>query len=82
MKLKRKPRLNQKGQTATEYLLLLLVMVSVITSLLSYIKGKYIGDITRCSQSPNSETMLCKINNLMEPGGGGAGKKFQFYHFK
>lgn len=80
MSLKSGPNSKQSGQTVVEYILLLLVMVTIITSLLTYIKNKYIGDITNCDKAPNTETMLCKINSLMEPGGGS--KKFQFYRFK
>lgn len=80
MTLKSGPKSKQAGQTVVEYILLLLVMVTIITSLLTYIKNKYIGDITKCDKAPNNETMLCKINSLMEPAGGS--KKFQFYRFK
>lgn len=71
---------DQSGQTVVEYILMLLVMVSIITSLLTYIKSKYLGDITKCSAANNKNTILCKINSLMEPGGGQ--KKFQYYRFK
>jgi hypothetical protein len=70
----------QKGQTVLEYLLMLLVMVSIITSLLAYVKTKYLGDATKCDKPAFSKTLLCKINSLIEPQGGG--KKFQFYPFK
>lgn len=71
---------EQSGQTVVEYILLLLVMVTIITSLLTYIKIHYLGDPAKCDKSPNNQTILCKINSLMEPKGGD--KKFQYYRFK
>lgn len=71
---------NQKGQTIVEYILLLLVMVSIITSIFGYIKTKYLGDATQCNKPQYSKTLLCKINSLVAPQG--AGKKFQYYPFK
>lgn len=71
---------DQKGQTVVEYILMLLVMVSIITSLLTYIKSKYIGDINKCDTGANKNTLLCKINSLVTPQGGQ--KKFQRYRFK
>lgn len=72
--------IHEKGQTIIEYILLLLVMVTVITSLLSYIKTKYLGDATKCDKPANSKTLLCKINSIIEPHGNE--KKFQYYPFK
>jgi uncharacterized protein (UPF0333 family) len=77
---KERPVLNQLGQTSTEYLLLLVVMVTIITSLLSYIKSKYLGDLTQCDKKANQDTILCKISSVFEPRGNG--KKFQYYRFK
>lgn len=74
------PKYNKLGQTTTEYMLLLIVMVTIITSLLSYIKNKYLGDVTKCDKALNQKTILCKINSIIEPKG--TGKKFQYYRFK
>jgi uncharacterized membrane protein len=74
------PESNKLGQTTTEYMLLLVVMVTIITSLLSYIKNKYLGDIAKCDKAANQKTILCKINGIIEPKG--TGKKFQYYRFK
>lgn len=71
---------DQKGQTAVEYLLLLLVMVSVITSLLGYIKIKYLGDAAKCDLAANRGKFLCKIDSFIHPTGGS--KRFQYYPFK
>lgn len=71
---------NERGQTVVEYLLMLMVMVTIITSLLSYIKNKYLGDPQKCDQAANKATLVCKINALLTPGEGG--KRFQYYRFK
>ena len=70
---------NEKGQTAVEYILLLLVMTSIITSILFYIKNKYLGDPAKCNLPANRNTILCKINSVFAPSGQ---KKFQYYQFK
>lgn len=71
---------DQKGQTVVEYLLMLVVMASIVSSLLVFIKNKYLGDATRCDQAENKKTLLCKINQLIKPTGGN--KPFQYYPFK
>lgn len=71
---------SNKGQTAVEYLLMLSVMATIITSILGIIKNNYLGDPTKCDKPANSKTLLCKINGILEPSG--TGKKFQYYPFK
>lgn len=71
---------SQKGQTAVEYILLLLVMVSIISSLLVYVKNKYLGDPEKCQTPANRNTILCKINSYVKPTGGN--KPFQYFPFK
>lgn len=71
---------GQKGQTVVEYILMLLVMTTVITSTLAYIKNKYLGDATKCSQPAMKKALLCKINRIISPQG--EIKKFQYYPFK
>lgn len=71
---------NQKGQTAVEYIFLLAVMVTLITSLLGAIKKAYLGDITKCT--PETKTkLLCKINSIIADNGYSS-KKFQYYPYK
>lgn len=72
---------GQKGQTAIEYVLMLLVMVSLISSFMVYIKRNYLGDLTKCNQAANRRTLLCKINSLISPNLGGS-KRLQYYPFK
>lgn len=78
--MERVPLNNEKGQTVVEYLLLLLVMATIISSLLITIKTRYLGDPTKCDKPANSKTLLCKINNLIKPQGND--KKFQYFPFK
>lgn len=74
-------RNNESGQTIVEYLLLLLVMVTVISSLLITLKTKYFGDITKCDKPSNSKTLLCQITKIISPDPN-AEKKFQYFPFK
>ena len=71
---------NDDGQTAVEYILLLLVMVSIITSLLVFVKRRYLGDPEKCDLPQNSKTLLCKFNSYVKPTGGN--KPFQYFPFK
>lgn len=71
---------STKGQTAIEYVLLLLVMVSIISSLLVYVRNKYLGDPEKCNLPQNSKTILCKINSYVQPTGGN--KPYQYFPFK
>ena len=71
---------SQKGQTAVEYMLLLLVMVSLITSLLMYVKNKYLGNPEQCDRPANKNTILCKFNSYVHPTGGN--KPYQYFPFK
>jgi len=75
-----KNRISQKGQTAVEYILLLLAMVSIIVSLFGYIRKHYLGDIAKCTGS--ERTIVCTVSRVFSPGLGGTQKKFQFYPFK
>jgi Flp pilus assembly pilin Flp len=71
---------DSKGQTAIEYILLLLVMVSIITSLLMMVKNRYLGNIEECEKAANKGTILCKISSYVSDSGGN--KRFQYYPFK
>lgn len=69
-----------KGQGAVEYILLVVVMVTIITSLLAKIKRSYLGDAMACTTPAQEKTILCQINSYMSPTGGT--KRFQYYPFK
>ncbi|MGZ3790229.1 MAG: hypothetical protein ACXVLQ_16980 [Bacteriovorax sp.] len=72
--------MDQKGQTVVEYLLMLVVMASIISSILIRIKNNYLGDPAKCDKPSNSKTLLCKVNAIMTPKGND--KKFQYFPFK
>jgi Flp pilus assembly pilin Flp len=72
---------NDKGQTAVEYILLLVVVASVITSLAAYMKNRFLGDSLQCDKPQNKAKLLCKINSFYEPRNGQE-KRFKYYPFK
>ncbi len=72
--------LNDKGQTAVEYILLLLVMTSIIVSLTAYMKNKYLGNPENCQTAASQRLLLCKIDSFINPTGGS--KRFQYFPFK
>ncbi len=72
---------NDNGQTVVEYLLMLVVMATIASSLLIKIKSKYLGDPTKCDKPANAKTLLCKINRLIE-NRSATEKKFQTFPFK
>jgi Flp pilus assembly pilin Flp len=71
---------DKKGQTAVEYILLLLVMTSIITSILMTVKNKYLGNPEACESAAERKKLLCKINSYIQPTGGN--KPFQYYPIK
>ncbi|MBP9680405.1 MAG: hypothetical protein KBD76_03280 [Bacteriovorax sp.] len=72
-------RNDQMGQTGVEYILMLLVMVTIISSLLITIKTKYLGDMTKCDKAPNKGTLLCRISAIFDSQ---QDKRFQYFPFK
>ena len=72
--------LSDKGQTAVEYILMLLMMTSIITSLTVYMKNKYLGDPEKCQTAAQRQLLLCKIDNFINPQAGN--KRFQYFPFK
>jgi hypothetical protein len=79
--MKKKRSGGEKGQTIVEYILMLLVMTTLVSSILIYVKRRYLGDPERCQTPANRNLFLCKINLLVSPAGGG-GKSFQYFPFK
>lgn len=73
-------RMSEAGQTVIEYILMLLVMVTIITSLFATVKRNFLGDATQCAKPANSKKLLCKTSGFLEPLG--EGKKFQYYPYK
>lgn len=72
--------LDEKGQTAVEYILLLLVMTSIITSMTVMLKNKYLGNPENCNTNAQKQQLLCKIDSYLNPSGGS--KHFQYFPFK
>jgi Flp pilus assembly pilin Flp len=75
---------NEEGQTVVEYMLMLVVMVSIITSIMAKIKKQFIGDPLKCASATGAakKTLACKINMVLDPGSGGGQKRFQYTSFK
>lgn len=71
---------NQAGQTAVEYIFMIAVVVTIITSLLSVIKNKYLGDLSNC-QGANAQKFLCKINSLVAADESQP-RRFMYYRFR
>lgn len=72
---------DEKGQSIVEYILMLLVVTSLVSSLLVYVKKRYLGDPTKCETAANKGLFLCKINAIVKPSGGGT-RNFQYFPFK
>ena len=74
--------IGQKGQTAIEYVLMLLVVSSIVSSLLVYVKKRYLGDPTKCELPANRKLFLCKINAIVGQTNYGGSKRLQYFPFK
>lgn len=55
---------NQKGQTSVEYILMLVVVVTIITSVMGIVKRNLLGDGKDCA--PNSKAFYCQFKALYE----------------
>jgi len=51
-----------KGQTAVEYLLMLLVVISLIYTLSGRVYKYFLGDIKSCNK--NSHSFVCRLYNI------------------
>lgn len=71
---------NQKGQSAVEYVLLMLMVTSIMISLFSYLKRNYLVDLQTC-QNINRQNLVCSIYNYVQGTGPGE-KRFQYFNFK
>lgn len=74
-------KLGQKGQTAVEYILLLVVVVAIVTSFLSYMKTRYLGDVSKCATSSKG-TLLCQVFRAVSPGEAGGEGRDQFRYYR
>jgi uncharacterized protein (UPF0333 family) len=74
---------KNEGQVVVEYMLMLVVVVSIVTSLFTIIKRKFIGDPRKCELAINKTKLACKLNFILNPSGASSGDKpFQYYPFK
>jgi uncharacterized protein (UPF0333 family) len=72
---------NKKGQAVIEYILLIAAMVAIITSLMGYIKKKYLGDALKCDSQASKKTLLCTINQVFNYHNEGP-RRFRYHPFK
>lgn len=71
--------LNQSGQVAVEYALMLVVIVVLVTSVAGLIKEKIIFDPNRCGT--DSINPICALKNLTNADGDGA-TKFRYFRLR
>jgi hypothetical protein len=70
--------LNDKGQTGIEYILLLVVMMTIIISLMSRVRERLIGSVFPC---PNDDQSLgCVITRSVSTFG--SGPRFRFFRLR
>lgn len=50
---------SEKGQTSVEYVMLIVVMVTIMTSVLQIVKSSILGDAQNCA--PNSTAIICSF---------------------
>ena len=58
-----------RGQTAVEYILLMVVLVTVILAVLKKINERFLTDDAECID-PNSPALVCKAKRAMQVEGG------------
>jgi Flp pilus assembly pilin Flp len=67
LKLKNRTLLkSESGQTAVEYILMTAVVVTIITSLMGYVKKRVLGEGEECT--PESTTIVCRFENIFAGG--------------
>ena len=70
------PRRSKSGQTSVEYILLVLVMVTIGMTLFGRIKGWMAGEADNCT--PQSTSLSCRMATAFPSGGYGS---YRFYRF-
>lgn len=56
----------KKGQASVEYILMLVVIIAVISSVFAIVKKNLIGDGKGCSGPTNSKAFYCKFKDIYE----------------
>ncbi len=76
-------KINNLGQTSVEYILLIMVVVTLITSLMGMVKARYLGDTTKCATT-SKNTLFCKILTVVNPAGfeGEGREQFRIYRLR
>lgn len=79
----KKVKLDYSGQTSVEYILLIVVVVSLITSLMSMARERYFGDPTKCATTARN-TLFCKVFRAVNPAGfeGEGREQFRYYQLR
>lgn len=67
-------RNNEDGQTAVEYILMLMVVVAILFSVMTQVKGYLIADAGKCT--PTSKSLVCSFDRALTFGGF---KRFRVY---
>lgn len=65
---------NQKGQTAIEYVLLLMVVVVMIISVMGIVRERFLGDPENCDGA-GRQSIACIISGKFKPD------QWKFYSF-
>ncbi|MBT6324383.1 MAG: hypothetical protein HOJ35_00280 [Bdellovibrionales bacterium] len=71
--MKDKLKQSESGQVAIEYILLLVVMVTIFTNLAKKISAHYLSDDGTCS-NPDSSAIVCKFKTRLQ-------SNFRYYQF-
>lgn len=57
---------KQKGQASVEYILMLVVIIAVISSVFAIVKRNLIGDGKGCTTPANSKAFYCRFKDIYE----------------
>lgn len=74
---------GQLGQSSVEYILLILVVVTLITSLMGMVRTRYLGDTTKCTTTSRN-TLFCQVLRVVNPAGfdGEGREQFRIYRLR
>ena len=70
---------GQKGQTVVEYVLFLVVILTVFSAVYSIVREKVLGDKGSCTAS--STSLICKFEKLYSLGSPGTGSGYQRFRY-
>ncbi len=58
---------NKKGQTSVEYLLMLVVVVAMMTTVLKQLKGYLLADDGDCTGTTAKTSLMCQVKKIWSP---------------